>query len=129
MQKIEETEPTNIFSMVILLKVLSVLFSGVFFLAYGWWDREYLTFLEKMLWLSPAYSLLIIGVFPFRFLRLKVFRLITTIVIIMGLFQLMHEAVNSINIPVEADKNAIVLYMVMSVLLGSGLYIIWRKTR
>ncbi len=113
--------------MIILLKVIAVLFSSVLFLGYAWFDREYLSFIEKVFMLSSAYGLLITGVIPFSFLKLKRVRVVFSTVLLIGIGQSIHRIFEAANAPVSANTTAVLLNLIILGLLSTGIYLALNK--
>lgn len=113
--------------MIVLLKAIALIFSGILFLGYLWWDREYLSFLEKTFMLSSAYGLLIVGAMPFRFLRLRKIRVIFTVVLMIGVANSIHGIIEAVNARISVDTSAAFINVIVIVILGIGIYLSWKK--
>ena len=112
--------------MIIILKVFSILFSCVSFIGYAWFDREYLSLIEKIFMLSSAFGLLIIGVIPFRFLRLRSFRVIFTVILLTGIVRTVFGIFEALTTTGAADTNGATLHLVVLIILCMGVYFSWR---
>jgi len=103
-----------------------MIFSGIIFLGYGWWNRDYLSLIEKIFMLSPAYGLLIIAVIPYRVLALKKLRILITLILIAGIAQSLQEIESDIRSPIEPDLPAAMLRLIIIAILGVGIYKAWK---
>jgi len=110
----------------IFLRIVAMIFSGIIFLGYGWWNRDYLSLIEKIFMLSPAYGLLIIAVIPYRVLALKKLRILITLILIAGIAQSLQEIESDIRSPIEPDLPAAMLRLIIIAILGVGIYKAWK---
>jgi len=101
-------------------------FAGIIFLGYGWWNRDYLSFIEKIFMLSPAFGLIIIAVIPYKVLALNKLRILTTLIFLTGIVQSLQEIGNDIRSPIEPDVPAAILRLVIITILGIGIYKAWK---
>lgn len=115
--------------MILFLKAVALIFAGLSFLAYGWWGREYLNLLEKMLWLSPAIGLLVIGLTPFSLLDSKKRRIPPTLICLIGIAQTLRGIVSAVGASIEPDTPAATLRIIILVILSIGIYVIWHPRR
>ena len=110
------------------LKILALLFSCVFFIAYGWSERSDLNALEKIFWLMPALALFAVAAIPFRTLSsFPAMKWGVSIVCALGIIKIIQGIVVSFNAPIEPDTPAIILRLVSLGLLAPGLYIMWKR--
>ena len=112
--------------MILLLKVVALIFAGLSFLAYGWWGREDLNLLEKLLWLSPAIGLLIVGVIPFSLLISIKRKILPTLILLFGIAQTLKGIVSAVGASIEPDTPAAILRLIILVILSIGIYVTWR---
>lgn len=110
--------------MIAFLKVVALVFAGITFLAYGWGSRDYLSFIEKLFWLSPAFGLLIIGLVPFSLMNLKKRRILPTFIFLIGIAQTLKEIISDLRLPIEPDIN--LAHLTILGILSIGIYVVWR---
>lgn len=110
----------------IILRVVALVFAGIDFLGYGWWNRDYLSLVEKIFMLSPAYGLLIIGVTPYKILSSKKLRVLATLILLIGIMQSLQEIGSDVRSPIEPDMPAVILRLIIITILGIGIYVAWK---
>ncbi|MBL8503660.1 MAG: hypothetical protein JNL78_09505 [Rhodocyclaceae bacterium] len=110
------------------LKIAAFFFGFIVFLGFGWWDRSDLSLLESAYWLSPAFSLLLIAVIPFRLLSAnEIAKWGISALVTIGVIRLVQGMIASWNSPIEPDTPAILLRLVMLSILASSIYLIWTQ--
>jgi hypothetical protein len=112
--------------MIVILRAAALLLTVIVFLAYGWGDRDYLSLLAKLFWLSPAFGLLIIGIAPLRILRSYKFRILPTLVFLAGMMQVANGIIGDFQMPIEPDTNAATLRAIIFITLALGIFVAWR---
>lgn len=112
--------------MYILVKIAAIIFFGLDLLGYGWWDRDYLSFIDKAFLLSPAIGLLLVGALPFSYLTNKKLQVILTIIISIGAMQTVHGIIKALGSPIEPDTPAAMLDGIVLAILIGGVYLVWK---
>lgn len=110
--------------MIIFLKVIALVIAGISLLGYGWWNRDYLSLIERIFMLSPSFGLLIIGLTPVRVLGLKKLRWLATLIFFIGIARLLIEISTDLGLPNEPDING--FHLLALGILFTGVYISWR---
>lgn len=113
--------------MYLALKVVSLFLFASDLIGFGWWDRSELTALGALYWLTPAMSLLIIGVTPFRILaRITFIKVVFSGLVFVGVIRLGQDMYASWNSPHEPDAPAILLQAATMGIMVWALMRIWR---
>lgn len=111
--------------MPLLFKVAALIFAGLDFLAYGWWDRSYLGFFEKIFWLSPAICLLTVGLMPLKVLSSRVVKILFTAFAAIAVLRTVQSIVQALGSPIEPDTPAAILSGIVLALLVLGIALAW----
>lgn len=112
------------------LKIVALCFGSIYFLAYGWWDRSYLSFVEQLYWLTPGFGLFVMAAVPFRVLSSNAgTKWGTTLLCAVGTSKLLQGIIESLSSPIEPDTAAVILRSIILGIFIVGLQIIWNPHR